>query len=58
MRNFLTVWSERLKNGEDGELNAIESNKGVEVWTMYEWFKKVFQIGEKFFSQEGDSVSK
>jgi len=34
MRNLSTVWSESLKTGEDGEINAIGSNKGVEVWTM------------------------
>jgi len=59
MRDLLTVWSEGLKIGEDGELNAIGSNKGVEVWTMYEWFKKVFHNRREFvFNQEGDSVSK
>jgi hypothetical protein len=49
MRNFLTVWSESPKIGEDGEINAIGSNKGVEVWTMYERFKKVFHNRREIF---------
>jgi hypothetical protein len=49
MKNLLTVWSEILKTCEDGELNAIGSSKGVEVWTMYEWFKKVFQNRREIF---------
>ena len=49
MRNFFTVWSESLKNGEDGVLNAIGSNKDVEVWRMYEWFKKVFHNKREIF---------
>jgi hypothetical protein len=49
VRNFLTVWSASLKAGEDEQLNTFGSNMGVEVWTMYEWFKKVFHNRREFF---------
>jgi hypothetical protein len=49
MRKMLTVWSESLQTGKEGELNAIGRNVGVEVWTMYEWLKKVFHTRQDMF---------
>jgi hypothetical protein len=49
MRNMLTVWSESLKTGEEGEINAIGRIGGVEVSTMEAYFKKVFHTRRVIF---------